>query len=210
MVHNRIFPYICWRMKSLSRIRFVPFGSGSMTRSASSSPSSLDGSRVNVYEGIFVRNLKYLKRFSLLSSVLCATAVPFMVYSSPAQIAVAGKIAITGTAFVTTSSSTTMIQYITRPYVISIDELLVGEKKDIDEIDGEESRGGNVDSDEKDRKFVATTLSLLGFPRQLEFKLADVERHKGIHPFATHMIKDTRVFLFSQNITDDELKAKLS
>ena len=130
-------------------------------------------------------------------------------YSSPAQIATAGKVAITGTAFLTTASSTTMIQYITRPYVVSMDELVnVDENDGVDTKSTNQSKEGN--NNEKDRRFVATTLSLLGNSLNLEFKLSDIERHKGIHPFATHMIKGNPVFLFSKNITDEELKVKLS
>ena len=129
-------------------------------------------------------------------------------YSSPAQIAIVGKVAITGTAFLTTASSTTMIQYITRPYIISMDELVDGhDGGDIDDI---ESANDEDICRKKERKFVATTLSLLGNPLRFEFKLSDIERHKGIHPFATHMIKGKPVFLFSRNITDEELKARLS
>ena len=128
-------------------------------------------------------------------------------YSSPAQIAIVGKVAITGTAFLTTASSTTMIQYITRPYVVSMDELVDGYGNN--ELDVK-STNQTMKNNGKERKFVATTLSLLGNPMYLEFKLSDIERHKGIHPFATHKIKGNPIFLFSRNITDEELKVKLS
>ena len=118
---------------------------------------------------------------------------PILLYSSNANIAVAGKLAIAGTAFFTSVSSTLMLQYCSRPYILSLDEVK------------------SSDVPAEDRKFIATTLNFIGVPQTTEFLLSQVEKlNSRIHPFATFKVKDHIFFVFGGNIADIELRNKLT
>ena len=151
-----------------------------------------DGEMVNVYKGLFAKNLQFLKRFSVFSSVACTCGLPILLYTSTANIVMAGKIAIAGTAFVTSVSSTLLIQYCTMPYIISLEEL-------------------KTDPMTTDRSFVATRLTMFGSPLITQFKLSEVERITStIHPFATFRVRNNMFFVFGSNIADPALRSALT
>jgi hypothetical protein len=160
--------------------------------------NSSDTKIINVYKGFFASNLKWLKRFSIGSSAACMVGLPLLLITSTAAIAFGGKVAIAGTALVTSVSSTCMLQYCTSPYIVSLDEVV----NTVDAI-----------AERPNRKLIATRLNFLGLSKKTEFNLDDVELlTKNVHPFATFKLKsnDTLFFVYGKMLEDVELRLRLT
>ena len=167
-------------------ILYASFGTGDKTD---------DKKVINVYKGFFSANLKWLKRFSVGTSFACVIGLPLVLLTSTAAITMGGKVAIAGTALLTSVSSTGMLQYCTNPYIISLDEIKTEAEQPCD------------------RRLVATRLGVLGFPVKTEFNLSEVELiTRKVHPFATFKLKDkdTLFFVYGKMLEDIELRERLT
>jgi hypothetical protein len=162
--------------------------------SLSTNDKTDDRKMINVYKGFFSANLKWLKRFSVSTSLACIVGLPLLLLTSPAAITMGGKVAIAGTALLTSVSSTSMLQYCTSPYIISLEEIKTSEQS-------------------CDRRLVATRLSVLGFPVKTEFRLSEVELiTRKVHPFATFKLKgnNSLFFVYGKMLEDIELRERLT
>jgi len=118
---------------------------------------------------------------------------PVLLYTSNSNISMTGKMVIAGTAFLTSVSSTLMLQYCSKPYILSLEEVV---SKEISPTD---------------RQFIATTLTFFGASKKTTFNLSQVERLTSkIHPFATFKVKDDLFFVFGGNVSDIELRNKFT
>jgi hypothetical protein len=112
-----------------------------------------------------------------------------------------------------------MIQYIAKPYIISLEEIAIGASNDKEEEKEEEESSATTmkttstlseNKQAVDREFIATRLNFIGSEVKNRFRLSEVAPMTSkIHPFATFMVKDTPYFVFGSMIKDDELRMKL-
>lgn len=107
-----------------------------------------------------------------------------------------GPMAIAGTAFMTSVSSTVLLALVTSPYVSAMYEL---SKKDA--ADSAVRKDGG-------QKFKVTTMNILGSPVESSFHPSDVQK-KVTHPFATFSIKSTgkNYYVFDGQFKDENVKA---
>ncbi len=144
-----------------------------------------------IYHGHFSTRLKWLKRFSVTSSVFSMTIFPYLVHAhASAEIALAGKIAIVGTAILSSIGSTIMLKLITGPYVCAVYE-------------NEEENLKN------DRELVVTQLNIFGQVEETKFRVSSVVKvTAAMHPFASFKVNE-KYFYVGKDIKDEVLKKKL-
>jgi hypothetical protein len=124
------------------------------------------------YEGQFGGRIRWLRRLSLGSSIVSASAYPLLTaLDIPLKVTAVGAVAIFGTAFATSFSSTIFLHFLTSPYVISMKE-----------IDGGSKSAGNP-------SFICQRANMLGALVETEFSLEDCTKVTGsIHPFASFSV----------------------
>ena len=166
-------------------------------KDTSTTPMKLPLSHVEpilIYEGIFAGKLRWLRRVSLLSSVVSMFGFPLVYFygATTSSIPVIGQFMIVGTALFTSMSSTLFLQAITHPYVFQLHEL----------------RDETIDDKEKRRKFLASRLNVFGNSTFCEFEISEAEKiAASVHPFATFKVKDKLHYVF--NVKDEALNKRL-
>ena len=139
--------------------------SGKMaTRAASSSSSSGE----TIYSGLFSSRIKWLRRLSLGSSIASASALPLLnVLDIPLRVSATGAVAIFGTAFVTSFSSTIFLHFLTSPYITALRVM------------------------DMDKGLLhATRVNMIGGSIESEFNLKDCAKvNSSIHPFASFVVE---------------------
>jgi len=148
-------------------------------------------SKSQIYDGPFSTKLKWLKRFSVTSSVFSITIFPYLVHTyASAEIALVGKIAIVGTAILSSIGSTIMLKLITGPYVCAIYE-----------YKGEMTNN--------DRELIVTQLNIFGQVEETTFKVNNIVKvTAAMHPFASFKVND-KYFYVGKDIKDEVLRKKL-
>ena len=133
--------------------------------------SSSSGGEI-IYTGLFGSRIRWLRRLSLGSSIMSASAYPvLMALDIPLKVSATGAVAIFTTAFATSFSSTIFLHFLTSPYIFSL------EKK--------ESNGG-------DTVLHAQRVNILGSLVASTFDMEHCSRvNSSIHPFASFVVKES-------------------
>ena len=151
--------------------------------------SSGDAPPYLLYSGVFTSKLRFLRRFSL-SSTLISMCIPFALAYQESQIPAIGQAAVIGTALLSSGGSTLCLQLLSSPYVCMLHE----KPRDASTNVGEE------------RLFVATRLNMLGNPTTSEFRLSQCARVTAAqHPFAS-FVANKNYYYIGRDVKDEKLK----
>lgn len=102
---------------------------------------------------------------------------------------VIAQVAMASTVLLTSLGSTGILHYVTTPYVCKLVE---------------------VPSDTKDRKFYATTVTLIGKEIKHNFYLADASKPPS-HPFASCRVSNVGpLYLFGLRIEDKDVRERMA
>ncbi len=105
--------------------------------------------------------------------------------------------ALVGTVGFATISSTTMLHFVTSPYVIRLFEVL-------------KPSPVPSSSEKRDREFIAVTCGIYGQHQENRFLLSQTERPSP-HPFGSFRVKKGRHFyVYGGGLKDSELQATLT
>lgn len=103
------------------------------------------------------------------------------------------QLALAGTVWFSSVSSTMMLQIVGSPYVFDLTEL---------PSDTESKK-------EEDRRFIARKVNVFGRLKSTEFRLADAQKSTA-HPFASFKVnKEGFFYIFGGNLADPSLREKL-
>lgn len=107
--------------------------------------------------------------------------------------------ALVGTVGFATISSTTMLHFVTSPYVIRLFEVLKPSPAPVPSS-----------SEKRDREFIAVTCGIYGQQQENKFLLSQTERPSP-HPFGSFRVKKGRHFyVYGGGLKDSELQATLT
>jgi hypothetical protein len=107
------------------------------------------------------------------------------------------QLALAGTVWFSSVSSTLMLQIVGSPYVFDMTEIMPAEVSQ------------QAQTKEEDRRFVVRKVSVFGRLKSTEFRLADAQKSTA-HPFASFKVnKDGFFYIFGGNLADPSLREKL-
>jgi len=173
------------------------------------SQSSSLGVEKEIYVGKYGGKLKTLRRVSISTAIvsLCGFPLIYMLGIDNSSISLVGQFAIVGTAFMTSSTSTAFLHYITGPYVLEMKEFTKENKME-------------------DRFFEVSRVNLFGNSYHTSFKLSSIEKvNPTQHPFASFEAidfdprrkdsekgkgKKSYYYVFGEDLSDKSLQQKMT
>eukprot|EP00055_Hartaetosiga_balthica_P005037 m.14141 g.14141 ORF g.14141 m.14141 type:complete len:225 (-) comp4262_c0_seq2:192-866(-) len=151
--------YLC--CKPICGVSFLPPSScvQNCRRSLSTSDDSQQEQQINLYEAPLSRPVRSLKLVSVTSATLTVIGLPIATFLGSPEMAMASKIAVTGTVCTFAAVTTAVLHWVTKAYVRSIS---------VSESDAKKIALGNV-SDVSKIRLEVETLSFFAMPVRTTF-----------------------------------------
>eukprot|EP01039_Chlorochromonas_danica_P007975 gene7975-8796_t len=173
----------------------------------SSSESSSSGSEKVIYEGKVSKRLRTLKRISVASSLASVTILPLSVQIVSGMLPIAAQVAMAGTIFFTSLSSTAFLQLVASPYVCRIVEIT--NPSTATTTTATTDTTSEVKKREQ-RRFRGTKLTFLGGTKEFEFTLADISK-PAAHPFGSCQLKGLgSLYVYGGNVLDKDVRTAMT